>query len=107
MPASEPRNPFNGLLLLASFLFIVTLLAVCLVPVLEQKAAEAGRPPPPPTGLRLALHQDGWRWLIYEVAAIVVFGLLSMVLDRLRSLKKERSVATIPPADDKPTPSNS
>jgi type II secretory pathway component PulF len=107
MPASEPRNPFNALLLLASFLFILTLLVVFLVPKLEQMATEAGQPPAPPTGLRLALHQEGWLWLIYEVAAIVVFGLLSMVLDRLRSLKKERSGATIPPANDKPTPSNS
>ena len=104
MPQPEPRNPFYLLLLLASFLFVITALAYAVVPTLEQKAEEAGQPPPP-SAIRDALREDGWRWLLYEVAAMVVFGLLSMGLDRLRSLQKARSSATISPSEGKPTSS--
>jgi|SRR6266849_4792317 len=89
MSQPEPRNPFYFLLLLASFLFVVTALAYGVIPLLEQKAAEAGQPPPPST-FRSALRADGWKWLLYELAIMIVFGFLSMGLDRLRSLKKER-----------------
>ena len=89
MSNPEPRNPFYMLLLLASVLFVGTALAYALVPSLEEKAAEAGQVPPQST-FRDALHSDGWRWLLYEVAAIVVLSALCMGLDRLRSLKKER-----------------
>ena len=44
----------------------------------------------------------GWLWLLYEVAAIIVFGLASMVFDRLRRLKRERAAATILPTNDNP-----
>ncbi len=44
-PAPEPRNPLYLLLLVASQLFVVTALAYALIPVLEEKAAEAGQPP--------------------------------------------------------------
>ena|SRR5713101_1230349 len=90
MSNSEPRNPFYMLLLLASVLFVGTALAYALVPSLEEKALEAGQVPPQST-LREALRSDGWRWLLYEVAAIVVLSVLCMGLDRLRSLKKERA----------------
>jgi hypothetical protein len=90
MPQAEPRNPFYLLLLLASLLFVVTALAYGVVPILEEKAAEAGNPPPP-SPFRDALRGEGWKWLIYEVAAMALFGFLSMALDRLRSLKKEQS----------------
>jgi hypothetical protein len=93
--ASEPRNPFYVLLLLASLLFVVTVLAYALIPVLEQKASDAGQPPPP-SDFRDALRADGWRWLLYEVAAVMLFAIASMVLDRLRSLQKHRPAATIP-----------
>src|SRR5262245_36849989 len=83
--ASEPRNPLYLLLLLASLLFVLTALAYALVPVLEQKAAEAGQAPPP-SAFRDALRRDGWRWLLWEVGAMVVLGVASMVLDRLRAL---------------------
>jgi len=80
---SEPRNPFYVLLIVVSFGFVLTALAYALVPTLEQKAIEAGsRPPPSP--LRDSLRSDGWLWLLYEGAAIVVLSLLSMGLDRWR-----------------------
>jgi hypothetical protein len=90
MSNSEPRNPFYMLLLLSSVLFVGTALAYALVPSLEEKAAEAGQVPPH-SAFREALRTDGWRWLLYELAAIVVLSSLSMGLDRLRSLKKERA----------------
>src|SRR6516225_1210887 len=89
MQTSEPRNPFYLLLLLASVLFVGTALAYALVPSLEEKAIEAGQTPPS-SPFRDALRSDGWRWLLYEVAAIVVLSTLCMGLDRLRSLKRER-----------------
>jgi hypothetical protein len=99
--SAEPRNPFYFLLLLASLLFTVTALAYAVVPVLEEKARDAGELQQP-SALRDALREHGGSWLLYEVAAVVVFGLLSMGLDRLRRLKKERAEATIPPTTDPP-----
>ena len=93
-PRPEPRNPLYLLLLVAGVVFAVTALAYALIPVLEQKAADAGEPPPP-SPFRDALRADGWRWLLVEVAVLTALGVASMVLDRLRSLKKERAGATI------------
>src|SRR4051812_8356140 len=104
MSQTEPRNPFYLLLMLASLLFVVTALAYAVVPALEQKAIEAGQQPPP-SPFRDELRADGWKWLLYEVAAMIVFSLLSMGLDRLRTLQKQRAAATIPPSDDQPIPS--
>jgi len=42
MTNREPRNPLYLLLLLASLLFVVNALAYAIVPVLEQKARDAG-----------------------------------------------------------------
>src|SRR5262245_50316441 len=92
---AEPRNPFYPLLLAASLLFVMTALAYALVPALEEKAAAAGNPPPP-SAWRDALRESGWVWLLVEVGAMVVFGLCSMGLDRLRRLQSERSQVTIP-----------
>jgi hypothetical protein len=103
-PPREPRNPLYLLLLLASFLFVVTALAYAVVPTLEEKAKEAGEFPPP-SALRDALREDGWKWLLIEVAAMVVLGLASMGLDRLRRLKKERQEATISQTDKSTTES--
>ena len=83
------------LLLVVGAIFCVTALAYALVPVLEQKAADAGNPPPP-SAFRDALRTDGWRWLLCELAVLFVVGIASMVLDRLRSLQRERSEGTIP-----------
>jgi hypothetical protein len=102
MPSSEPRNPLYLLLLLASLLFVLTALAYAVVPVLEQKAAEAGQPPPP-SEFRDALRADGWRWLLAEVALMIVVGIASMVLDRLRALQKEKVERTIPPVQGEET----
>jgi hypothetical protein len=99
--SSEPRNPLYLLLLLASLLFVVTALGYALVPILEQKAADAGRPAPP-SEFRAALRADGWRWLLWEVGAIVVLALASMGLDRLRALQKELAEARIRQSDAKP-----
>ena len=80
---TEPRNPFYILLILVSLSFVLTALAYAVVPVLEQKAAEAGQKPPP-SPLRDSLREDGWLWLLCQGAAIVLLGILSMALDRWR-----------------------
>ena len=98
---SEPRNPLYFLLLAVGVLFSVTVMAVVFVPILEQKAMDAGEIPPP-SPLRDALRKDGWQWVLYEVAALVVLGLASMGLDRWRRLKNERVQATIPENDSQP-----
>jgi hypothetical protein len=101
---TEPRNPLYLLLLLASLLFVVTALAYAVVPVLEQKVADAGQPPPS-SAFRDALRKDGWRWLLYEVGAVVVLSVASMAVDRLRTLQKQRDKGTIHPGnEDKPSP---
>jgi hypothetical protein len=99
MSATEPRNPFYLLLLLASLLFTLTAIAYAVVPLIEDKARAAGEVVPA-SPWRQALRDDGWKWLLYEVGAVIVFGLLSMGLDRFRRLQKERAAATMPPADD-------
>src|SRR5207249_7987096 len=93
----EPRNPLYLLLLLASLLFVLTALGYALVPLLEEKAAEAGSPPPP-SAFRDALRRDGWKWLLGEVAVMVVLGLASMLLDRhrLRRLQSGQAGARMP-----------
>src|SRR5437870_2932780 len=103
--SSEPRNPLYLLLLLASLLFVLTALAYAIIPTLEQKAEEAGSPPPP-SAARDALRKDGWKWLLIEVAVVIVLGVASMWLDhhRLRRLQKARQAVTIPPkAQEKPS----
>lgn len=87
-PQPEPRNPFYLLLLIASCAFIVTALAYAIVPVLEQKARDMGQDPPP-SPFRDSLRADGWKWILGEVAVMVVFGLLSMGLDRYRRYRDE------------------
>lgn len=103
MPPSEPRNPFYFLLLLSSLAFVATALAYAIVPTLEQRALETGQKPPA-SALRDALRTDGWKWLLIELALIVLFALASMGLDRLRSLKKQRAAKTIAAADQNPSP---
>jgi uncharacterized BrkB/YihY/UPF0761 family membrane protein len=103
MPQPESKNPFYFLLLLAGLAFTVTALAYAVVPTLEQKAADAGQPPPP-SAFRDALRAHGWKWLLGELAVLTVFGLLSMALDRLRSLQKERAANTMSASDQRPSP---
>lgn len=98
----EPRNPFNLLLMLASVAFVVTALAFAVVPALEEKAKAMGEMPPP-SPWRDGLREHGGTILLYQVAAMIVFGLASMTLDRYRRLKMERLAATIP-SENKITP---
>jgi hypothetical protein len=85
----EPRNWFYLLLNLASVLFVVTALAYAVVPVLEQKAVDSGRPAPP-SPFRDGLRAYGWAWLLAEGGAVVVLAFASMGLDRYRRWRKER-----------------
>lgn len=101
MSESEPRNPFYLLLLIASLVFVATALAYGVLPVMEEKAAQAGQPPPP-SAFRDALRNDGWKWLLYELAIMTGFAILSMGLDRVRSLQKARTQRTIPPSQQSP-----
>lgn len=77
------RNWFYALLNVASIAFVVTALAYAIVPVLEQKAMEAGQPVPP-SPLRDALRANGWWWLLVQAGAVGVLALCSMGLDRWR-----------------------
>jgi hypothetical protein len=87
---SEPRNPFYLLLLVVGMIFIATVLAYAVVPVIEQKAMDAGQMPPP-SPFRDALREDGWKWVLIEVGLMVVLGLASMGLDRWRRARQERA----------------
>ena len=93
---SESRNPLYIVLLAAGVLFAVTAFAYAIVPVLEQKALDAGQAPPP-SPFRDALRAYGGIAILGEVAVVVVLSVASMVWDRLRSLQKERKQGTIPP----------
>ena len=101
-PGSEPRNPLYFLLLLAGLLFVLTALACAVVPVLEQKAAEAGNPPPP-SAFRDALRAEGWKWILYELAVVIVLGVASMVWDHRRSLQKPPPEGKMP-SENRPVP---
>src|SRR5207245_6023147 len=89
--------PLYLLLLLASLLFVVTALAWAIIPLVEDKAVEQGVVPPP-SDFRAALRKDGGRWLLYELAAMVVLGVASMVLDsrRLRRLQNQPEAGKMP-----------
>jgi hypothetical protein len=98
----EPRNPFYFLLLAASILFVATALGYGVVPLLDEQMQARGQATPH-TAFGEALRADGHWWLLYEVAAMALFALLSMGLDRLRSLQKPPSAVTIPPSPDNST----
>jgi hypothetical protein len=85
-PVTEKRNWFYALLNVAALLFVVTALAYALVPVLEDRAADAGQPPPH-SPFRSALRQDGWWWLLVLAGIVGVLALASMGLDRWRQRK--------------------
>ena len=104
---TEPRNPFYILLLVVGLCFIATVLAYAVIPVIEQKAMDAGQMPPE-SPFRDALRQTGWKWVLAEVALLVILGLASMGLDRWWRWKQEREKAVVtkveipPPAADHP-----
>src|SRR5262245_17176497 len=93
----EPHNPLYLLLLVASLLFVLTALGYAVVPTLEEKAAQRGAEVPH-DDFRAALRKDGWKWLLYELAAMIVLGLASMGLDRirLRRLQNQQNADTMP-----------
>src|SRR4051794_23434212 len=92
----EPHNPVYLLALIVGVLFVVTAVAYALVPVLEQKALDAGEVPPP-SAWRDALKADGWKWLLSELAVLILLCFGSMWLDRLRGLQSEQEQRTISP----------
>ena len=96
MPFSIPRA--------AHLAVAVTLLAVLMVPILMEKAERAGGDVPK-EGFHQLIKRDGVWWVVYELIALVVLSVLSMGLDRLRSLQKERGGRTIPPSDQASSPS--
>lgn len=100
---TEPRNPFYLLLLIVGLIFVVTVLAYAVIPVLEDKARDAGTEPPP-SPFRQSLREDGWKWVLAEVALLVVLGFASMGLDRYRRWKKESETPAEPPATNVETP---
>jgi hypothetical protein len=106
-PKSEPHNPLYLLLLLASLLFVLTALALAVVPTVEDRAALAGAEVPP-SAFRAALRRDGPTWLLYEGAVVIVLGLASMWLDRqrLRRLKNAEEGGRMPvqTSQESPTP---
>ncbi len=101
---NEPRNPLYLLLLVIGLLFVVTAVAYAVIPVLEQKAEDKGEPIPP-SPFRDALRRDGGTWVLCELAALVVIGIASMMLDRLRSLKRSAVGGRIPPHEQSDPPS--
>ena len=81
MTTPEPRNRFYDLLIPVCVAFVVTVLAYAFVPPDQQ----------PPW-----LLANGWKLLLIEVGIIIMLGLLSMGLDRIRSLRKGSASATMP-----------
>ena len=104
--STEPRNPFYFLLLAVGVVFIATVLAYAVIPVIEQRAMDAGTMPPP-SPFRDALRDDGWKWVLFELALLVVLGLASMGLDRYRRWQQESACPPENPATtnmDSPPP---
>src|SRR5947208_10884989 len=93
MEPREPRNPFYLLLLIVGVFFVMTVLAYALVPVLEEKARDAGAVPPP-SPFRKSLREDGWKLVLGELGALILLGLASMGLDRYRRWRREREPKT-------------
>lgn len=71
----EPRNPFFDLLIPVSVIFVMTVLAYSLLPWHT---------------LPSWFQENGWKFLLGEVGLIIVLGLASMVLDRVRTLRRAR-----------------
>ena len=80
----DPRNPFYLLLLLVGLIFVITLLAAVMVPILMDKAQAAGAEVPK-EGFHQLIKRDGVWWVVAEVVVLVILSIASMVLDRLRT----------------------
>ena len=94
MTYPEKRNPFFFLLMIASFLFAITALAYAVIPTLEQKASEFGQDFAP-SAFRDRLRESGWKWLLIQLGGMILFGILSMVLDRIRTLNRQERTTDI------------
>lgn len=90
----ERQNPIYFLLLVAGLAFVLTAVAIAVIPVLEEKAIESGNPPPP-SEWRDALRERGWVWLLYELAAVVILAFASMAWDWRRGLQNKPDSTTI------------
>ena len=73
------------------------------MPVLEQKAIDAGKPPPP-SAFRDALREHGWKWLVYELAVLVALAVASMVWDGRRGLQNRSPARRQSPTTRHPRP---
>jgi|GEM_PF-1544915 len=71
--ARVPPNPFYALLLICSTAFVITGLALAVVPWDQ---------------LPDWLRKYGWQLVLVEMLLVIVTGLASMALDRWRSLRK-------------------
>jgi hypothetical protein len=103
LPTKEPRNPFYFLLLAVSMLFVATVLAYGVFPVLEDNAAAVGQKSPP-SAFRAALRTSGPLWLLWELAAMAVMVALSLGLDWLRTTRTPPSQPIAPPIQEPPPP---
>src|SRR4051812_1676179 len=104
--SNEPRNPFYFLLLVVGMVFIATVLAYAVIPVLEEKAMDAGTMPPP-SPFRETLRVDGWKWVLGGAAFLVIFVHARMGPDRYRRGGKNSAAPPENPATtnmDSPPP---
>lgn len=82
--SSAPRrNWFFTLLIPASIAFAVTAVALAVIPVIEERAAQTGSPPPE-SALRDALRRNGWLWLLVETGVVIALSLAAMTWDWLQ-----------------------
>ncbi|MFL5329115.1 MAG: hypothetical protein ACJ8C4_09370 [Gemmataceae bacterium] len=79
-PPPQRRNWFFTLLIPAGIAFTVTAVALAIIPVIEDRAAQAGHAAPP-SGFREALRRDGWLWLLIETGVVIVLAIAAMVWD--------------------------
>jgi hypothetical protein len=77
----EPRNWFFTLLVPAGVVFVITAIALAVIPVLEDRAVRAGSTPPPSI-IRDALREDGWWWILIEVGVVIALSIMAMIWDR-------------------------
>ncbi len=79
-PTKPRRNWFFTLLIPASAAFAITAVALAVIPVIEDRAIQAGVAPPA-SDLREALRRDGWMWLLVETAVVIVLSMCAMIWD--------------------------
>lgn len=78
----EPRNWFFSLLVPVGVVFVMTALAYAIIPTIEDRAIQAGTPPPP-SAIRDALREDGWIWLLVQAGIVAALSMAAMVWDQL------------------------